>query len=153
VDEFKRKVDELAGLMAEFQLDEAKLEGDGWKVAFRARRASAPKTESHAAETHDEPLPTVAVVAPLPVEEEAEASGEPITSPMNGIYYSAASPTAPPFVREGDEVEEGQVIALIEAMKVFNEIVAPYDGTITRITARNSELVHADEPLMFIERT
>jgi acetyl-CoA carboxylase biotin carboxyl carrier protein len=69
---------------------------------------------------------------------------------MNGIYYAQSSPNAPPFVTEGDEVEDGQVVALIEAMKVFNEIVAPYDGRVTRIVAANNQLVQAGDPLLYL---
>lgn len=77
--------------------------------------------------------------------------GTPVNSPMNGIYYATPSPNTPPFVREGDTVNAGQVIGLIEAMKVFNEITAPLSGTIKKILVESGQLVQPGEPLMMIE--
>lgn len=152
--EIEARVEELAELMDEFQLAEAELEGDGWKVGFK-RRSAAPHPAPSAQAPHD-----AHQEADLAAHEAQEASsapaannepsGEPVLSPMNGIYYSTPSPNAPAFVHEGDQVEEGQVVALIEAMKVFNEIVAPHAGTITRIAAQNGQLVQVDEALLFI---
>ena len=82
---------------------------------------------------------------------QAEAPiGIPISSPMNGIYYGAQSPSAPPFVKEGDTVTAGQVVALIEAMKVFNEIIAPVSGTVRKVVAQSGQVVGPGEPLMYI---
>jgi acetyl-CoA carboxylase biotin carboxyl carrier protein len=69
---------------------------------------------------------------------------------MTGIYYSAPSPQSPQFVKVGDTVEAGQVVALIEAMKVFNEIVTPVSGTISAIKAESGQLVQPGEPLLFV---
>ncbi len=74
----------------------------------------------------------------------------PVNSPMTGIYYTAPSPSAPPFVKEGDTVTADQVVGLIEAMKVFNEIVAPISGTVLKLTAKNGDIVNPGEPLLYI---
>ncbi len=154
MDEFKARVRELADLMDEFDLAEAKLEGDGWKVAFRRSSASSvAPVSAHEGSAIAEHAPTDSAGQPsaqaAPVA--SEPAGTPLESPMNGIYYSSPSPNAPMFVHEGDEVEEGQVVALIEAMKVFNEIVAPADGRVTGIVAENAQLVQAGDVLMYIE--
>jgi acetyl-CoA carboxylase biotin carboxyl carrier protein len=69
---------------------------------------------------------------------------------MMGIYYNTPSPGSPPFVKEGEVVQSGQVVGLIEAMKVFNEIVAPTGGTVSKIVATNGQLVQVNDPLLFI---
>ncbi len=80
----------------------------------------------------------------------ATPTGIPVSSPMTGIYYASPSPQAPPFVKEGETVEAGQIVALIEAMKVFNEITAPMSGTVIRVVAANGNLVQPGEPLIYI---
>jgi acetyl-CoA carboxylase biotin carboxyl carrier protein len=137
--------------MADFELQEATLEGDGWKVAFRARSltpVSAIQGASGDAGNASNPHAVLThAAAPAP---EAEPVGTALFSPMNGIYYSQPSPHAPPFVKEGEEVQEGQVVALIEAMKVFNEIVAPFSGRVGKIIAKSGELVQPGDTLLYI---
>ena len=69
---------------------------------------------------------------------------------MTGIYYSAPNPGAAPFVKEGDHVTAGQVVGLIEAMKVFNEITSTISGVVTRMEAQDGRLVQPGEPLLYI---
>jgi len=95
------------------------------------------------------------VVAPAPVGQ-APAAGETavaeqletIVAPMVGTFYAAPRPGADPFVRVGDHVEPGQVVAIIEAMKVMNEIVAERAGTIVEILVENGQPVEYGQPLM-----
>jgi acetyl-CoA carboxylase biotin carboxyl carrier protein len=75
----------------------------------------------------------------------------PVLSPMTGVYYSTPSPTSPPFVHHGDIVHVGQVIALIEAMKVFNEIQSEVAGRVVEIVAINGDVVHRGDALMRVE--
>jgi biotin carboxyl carrier protein len=77
---------------------------------------------------------------------------EDIKSPLNGIFYRRPSPKEPCFVEVGDKVEEGQVIGLIEAMKVFNEIKAETSGIIKEIVAEDGGLVRVGDVLMRLER-
>jgi len=148
VGDIKEVTTQLAELMDEFRLEEAKLEGEGWKVAFRKNRAPKGATMMVAGGTHPEPaahedLASEAVIEARPV-------GTPVSSPMTGIFYSSPSPNAPMFVKEGETVTAGEVVGLIEAMKVFNEIHAPVSGTVDRIVAANGQLVNPGEPLIFI---
>jgi acetyl-CoA carboxylase biotin carboxyl carrier protein len=69
---------------------------------------------------------------------------------MTGIYYASPNPTSPPFVTEGEMVNMGQVVGLIEAMKVFNEIIAPVSGIVSKVVAKNGEVVNPGEPLLYI---
>ena len=74
-----------------------------------------------------------------------------VPAPMVGTYYSAASPTAKPFVQLGDDVKEGQVLCIIEAMKMMNQIEADRAGRITSIMARNGDPGEFGQPLFVVE--
>ncbi len=74
-----------------------------------------------------------------------------VTSPMVGVAYHSPEPGAPPFVSPGDQVKEGQTLMLIEAMKTFNPIPAPRDGTVSRVVAGDSAPVEYGEPLVILE--
>ena len=80
------------------------------------------------------PDPTVAVVAPL-----------------TGVFYSAASPDADPFVKVGDTLQPGQPVCIVEAMKVFNEIKAEVGGTVAAIVAKNGQLVQKGDALIRVQ--
>jgi acetyl-CoA carboxylase biotin carboxyl carrier protein len=82
--------------------------------------------------------------------EEKEA-GRAVKAPLVGTFYAAAEPGAEPYVREGQEVKKGEVIGLIEAMKIMNEIPAPCNGRVTKILAENGSFVAYDEVLLYIE--
>jgi len=74
-----------------------------------------------------------------------------VVAPLTGVYYAAPSPTSPPFVAVGDLVEVGQAVALVEAMKVFNEIQAEVAGRVTALVATNGNVVQKGDVLMRIE--
>src|SRR5947209_3681057 len=80
-----------------------------------------------------------------------EDRGVPILAPLTGVYYSSPSPDAPPFVSPGDPVQLGQVVALIEAMKVFNEIQAETTGRVTSLVATNGNVVQKGDVLLRVE--
>ncbi|MEQ9643719.1 MAG: acetyl-CoA carboxylase biotin carboxyl carrier protein [Alphaproteobacteria bacterium] len=104
------------------------------------------------------PAPVAAVAAPATAGngtgEAAEALAKhpgAVTSPMVGTAYRGPEPSAAPFVNVGDRVRQGDTVAIIEAMKTFNEIPAPKDGTITRILIDNGTPVEFGEVLAIIE--
>jgi acetyl-CoA carboxylase biotin carboxyl carrier protein len=76
-----------------------------------------------------------------------------VEAPMVGTFYRAASPTGEPYVREGDVVKEGQILCIIEAMKLMNEIEAKAAGRIVKILAENAQAVEYGQPLFLIEPT
>jgi acetyl-CoA carboxylase biotin carboxyl carrier protein len=84
-------------------------------------------------------------------QEQRGAQDVVIAAPLTGVYYAAASPTLPPFVAIGDVVEVGQVVALIEAMKVFNEIQAEVAGRVLAIVGKNGQVVQKGDVLLRIE--
>jgi acetyl-CoA carboxylase biotin carboxyl carrier protein len=79
-------------------------------------------------------------------------AGETIKAPMSGIFYRAPSPASPPYVREGSAVKEGQVICVIEAMKVFNEIKAEFDCVIEKVVPENGKPVEPNSDLFQVKR-
>ena len=74
-----------------------------------------------------------------------------VLSPMPGVFYSSQSPDKPPYVNEGDKVKSGQVICIIESMKIMNEIESEHSGVIKKILMNNSDPVEFNQPLFIIE--
>lgn len=77
--------------------------------------------------------------------------GETIKAPMSGIFYRAPTPSSPPYVREGDSVKEGQIICVIEAMKVFNEIKAESNFVIEKVLQENGKPVEPNGALFLVK--
>ncbi len=99
------------------------------------------------------PAPDGAALAP-PVREPAapaRPAGKTINAPLTGIFHRSPSPQAPPFVQAGNVVAVGDVIGLIEAMKLFNEVRSTAAGRVRRVAAENGELVRAHQPLVELE--
>ncbi len=84
-------------------------------------------------------------------EEELAAKGHTITSPLVGTFYSSPSPDAPSFVNVGDRVKKGQVIGIIEAMKLMNELESDFDGVIKEILVKDETVVEFGQPLFILE--
>jgi len=82
---------------------------------------------------------------------ETETGARAITSPMVGTFHRAAAPEAPAFVEAGDVVERGQVLCVIEAMKMMNEIEAEFRGRVVKVVVENGRPVEFGEPLFLIE--
>ena len=74
-----------------------------------------------------------------------------ILSPMPGVFYSSQSPDKPPYVKEGDTIKSGQVLCIIESMKIMNEIESEHNGVIKKILVNNSDPVEFTQPLYDIE--
>jgi biotin carboxyl carrier protein len=74
----------------------------------------------------------------------------PILSPLTGVYYLTPSPSAPPYVREGDAIERDQVVGLVEAMKIFNEIRSEVAGVVVKLLTQSGDLVQMHQPLMLV---
>lgn len=91
------------------------------------------------------------VVAPTKIAvENKTVTGNEMKSPLVGTFYSAASPEAEPFVKVGDTVKKGQVLGIIEAMKLMNEIECEFDGVIKEILVDNMDMVEYGQPLFII---
>lgn len=101
---------------------------------------------------HFEETAAVETAAVNVAEKKEEAvSGNIVKSPIVGTFYSAAAPDKPPFVKVGSKVKKGDVIMIIESMKLMNEVTSEFDGTVSKIMVKNGEAVEYDQPVMIIE--
>ena len=103
------------------------------------------------------PVPAAAPVsapadaeASAAVSAESEVKGKVVKSPLVGTFYAAPAEDADPFVKVGDSVKEGQVLAIVEAMKLMNEIESDFTGTVTEILVENGQAVEYGQPLFVI---
>ncbi len=137
----------LAELATEFDLAELELDAcGGVRVVRRSAGMAAPVAA---------PLPPPPVVHVAPVPEKAAKPAETgtlLTSPFVGTFYRAPAPEAPPFVEAGQAVRKGQVVCIVEAMKLMNEIESEFDGKILEILVKNAEHVEYGQPLFRIEK-
>jgi acetyl-CoA carboxylase biotin carboxyl carrier protein len=140
---------ELAELATEFDL--AELEIDACGGVRVVRRTGAPA----AAEPAVPPLPLPPTVHAAAVPEKSAKPAETgtlLTSPFVGTFYRAPAPEAPAFVEAGQTVRKGQVVCIVEAMKLMNEIESEFDGKILEILVKNAEHVEYGQPLFRIEK-
>jgi acetyl-CoA carboxylase biotin carboxyl carrier protein len=142
-------VDLLAPAFEASGLDELEMAVGELHVRLARPAAVAPAAPT-AAPPDVVPAPVAAPAAGTPFGE-PEAGRHHVTAPLTGVWYAAPSPGARPYVTEGAEVAAGQVIGLIEAMKLFNEIKADASGTITRVLAESGTLVKRTQPLLEID--
>jgi acetyl-CoA carboxylase biotin carboxyl carrier protein len=98
------------------------------------------------------PAAGAAAAAPAAAEGEAEMDGRhPIVAPLVGTFYRAPTPGAKPFVEEGDVVDEGQTVAIVEAMKLMNQVKADQGGRVAQILCTDGDWVEFEQPLMYLE--
>ena len=120
-------------------------------VTFLGRRfhvvKSSPAT-SVTPSTAANPAPTVATEVTAA---EESVTGDEVISPMPGTFYNSSSPEEDPFVKEGDKVNKGDTLCIIEAMKIMNEIEAEEGGVVRKILVGNGEPVEYNQPLFIID--
>jgi acetyl-CoA carboxylase biotin carboxyl carrier protein len=148
-DKPERDIDEdlvrqLAKLLDETGLTEIEYGRDGWHVRVSGRTQQ------------------VTTIDPAPAQSGGDTQATPddsvdvdltnaVTSPMVGVVFTSSDPETPPFIKVGDQVEEGQTLLLIEAMKVFNPITATKAGKVVQILITNGAPVEFGEPLLILE--
>ena len=147
-------IEMVAEIVSRLDLSEVEVEREGLRVRV-ARQLGNTQTFSVAAPAHQAPA---AVVAPPPAAVAAAPAAAPaadhsgaVKSPMVGTAYFRPSPDAKPFIEVGSKVKEGQKLLLIEAMKTFNEIVAPRGGTVTAILVEDGQPVEYGQSMLVIE--
>ena len=88
--------------------------------------------------------------APTAEKEADKVAGNVVTSPLVGTFYASSSPDAEPFIKVGDSVKKGQVLGIVEAMKLMNEIESDYDGTVKKILVSNEDVIEYGQPMFVI---
>lgn len=158
---YSASLKELKDLLAIFQesaIGELELEREGWKI--RLKKGSTEATVTHHTVAMPTPI-TAPMHHPAPVSTPAPASaieppaataGLPIASPMVGTFYRASDPDSAPFVQAGDTVSEGQVLCIIEAMKLMNEIKAEFRCKILQIAVENGQTIEFGQTLFLVEK-
>jgi acetyl-CoA carboxylase biotin carboxyl carrier protein len=141
----REALDEMLAIVREYDLDALTVR-TGDATYELVMRSDAPLV---AAAVPEAPPPAPApFVPPAPT---AAANTKKIVAPIIGVFYSAPSPGAEPFVNVGDRVAVGQVLCILEAMKLMNEITSDYAGVVRRILPENGALVSLGEEMFWIE--
>lgn len=139
-----QEIKALLELLQQYGLTEIEVEHGGSRVRLRREVAAPPPV------AHPSPAPVGA-----PAEQVARgAEARPfvtVEAPMVGTFYRAPSPDAEPYVREGDPIKEGQVICIIEAMKLMNEVESKVAGRVVKVLVENSQPVEYGQPLFLVE--
>jgi len=146
-----KEIKEMINLMNENNLSELELEKQGLKIRLRKG------TEGVVEKIVEVVSPKAALAATLQ-QVPAEQAAPPvpsktieIKSPMVGTFYAAPSPDAPPFVKSGDRIEVGQVVCIIEAMKLMNEIKSDVKGKVASVLIENADPVEFGQALFLVE--
>ncbi|QIX63119.1 acetyl-CoA carboxylase biotin carboxyl carrier protein [Hymenobacter lutimineralis] len=158
-----KELQDLIDFIAKSGLNKVNIETEEFKISVQrepstkvvssgvAMAAPAPAPAAPAPVAAPAPAPAAPSAPAAPAAEAAGGNYVPLKAPMIGTFYRSSSPDAPLFVQVGDLVEKGQVICIIEAMKLFNEIEAEHSGRIVKAMVENASPVEYDQPLFLIE--
>jgi acetyl-CoA carboxylase biotin carboxyl carrier protein len=137
------EIKQLLELLKDTDITELQVERDGSRLKIRRERFISSFEVT--------PPEKRAVTSEVTEEKEEAHKLETITSPIVGIFHRCPAPEAPPFVETGTPVKKGQVLCIVEAMKLMNEIESDVDGVIAKILVENGHPVEYGEPLFLIE--
>ena len=153
-----KELQELLDFIAKSGLNKVNIETEEFKISVQRDpntktvfSAAAPVAAAAPAPVAAAAAPAAALPAAPAVAEASAASHKALKAPMIGTFYRSNGPDSPAFVQVGDMVEKGQVICIIEAMKLFNEIEAEESGRIVKAMVENATPVEYDQPLFLIE--
>lgn len=145
---------QIKSLMKEFDestLSSIKINKEGFSIELEKATIATAVTAAPAvaAAPAAAAVPVATAAAPVAAE---EIAGDKILSPMVGTYYASPSPDSPVFVKEGDVIKKGQPLAILEAMKIMNELEAEFDCKILKILVEDGRPVEYDMPLFVVEK-
>jgi len=145
-----KEIREMISLMNENSLVELEIEKDGMRIRLK-KTGSGSETFTGPVVIEREKVPQQIIYGSKEVPERAAAKTVEIKAPMVGTFYRAPSPEAPPYVEAGQTIDTGQVICVIEAMKLMNEIKSEIKGKILEILVDNAEPVEFGQPIFLVE--
>lgn len=148
-------VEKLADIVKTKDLGEITI-ADGDKViTIKGKKCPPPVPVNSFVSPAFDPMPATlnaaAANAAPTVDTQYAHTGNIVKSPIVGTFYAAASPDKPPFVTVGQQVKKGDVLMIIESMKLMNEIQSEFDGKVADILVKNGDAVEYDQPIMIIE--
>jgi acetyl-CoA carboxylase biotin carboxyl carrier protein len=151
-----KQIQDLIRFVSKSGVNEVAIEQEGFKITIKTNQAPTYVNAAMPAEYHPAAMQAPVAAAPSaapPAEAAAVDNSKYITvrSPMIGTFYRSASPEKPLFVNVGDEITPGDVLCIIEAMKLFNEIESEVSGRVVKILADNASPVEYDQPLFLVE--
>lgn len=147
-------IEKLAKLVYQNDLSEISIEDEDRLITLKREKAVENIIQPVITAMPTTPSTTVTsqiVSAPKQTTAEKKETGRAITAPMVGTFYASPSPDEPPYVKEGDMVSKGQVVCIVEAMKLMNEIESEFSGKITKICVKNGDSVEIGQTLMYVE--
>lgn len=147
--EFEKMI-ELIKTVSDSNLTQFQIEEDGFKLSMKTNKQSKVVVQKQ--ESVPKEIQSVAMdeIKPAEQKEIKKAEGNVVKSPLVGTFYSASSPDSAPFVKVGDTVKKGQVLGIVEAMKLMNEIESEFDGVVKEIQIENEQVVEYGQPLFVI---
>lgn len=143
-----KEMKELIAAVSSANVDEFQYEDDDFSIRIAKKKAKIATVDAAVAGV---PVQTSAIMPEADADTEEVISGDEIKAPLVGTFYVAPSEGAEPFVSVGDKVKKGQVIGIVEAMKLMNEVESEYDGTVAAVLVENGEMVEYGQPLMIIQ--
>ena len=144
-------IEKLAKVLADNSLTEISLEDGEQAITLRNEVVGVTAAPVVAAAPVAQPQAAQPAQTSAPAEQKEVKKGKPLTSPMVGTFYSAPSPDADPFVKVGQTIKEGDVVCIVEAMKLMNEIESEFSGKIVEICVQDGQPVEFGQVLMYIE--
>ncbi|MDB4849808.1 acetyl-CoA carboxylase biotin carboxyl carrier protein [bacterium] len=148
-----RKVKKLMELLEESGMSEIEIK-EGEESVKISRYGNSPAPAQQPAQSFVQqqiPVSTSPSSQMASTPEQPQESGQSVTSPMVGTFYSAPSPTAKPFVSIGQKINQGDTVGIIEAMKIMNQIESDQSGTVVEILVKDGEAVEFGQPLIIVE--
>lgn len=146
------KIEQIAKIVSDNELSEITVSVGDCNLTIKGKKCPPappvmPVPMGITAPVQSAPAPTQTVAEPV----QQETDGNVVKSPIVGTFYQSPSPDKPPFVKVGDKVKKGDIIMIIESMKLMNEVQSEFDGTVEKILVSDGQPVEFDQPIMIIK--
>lgn len=154
-----KQIQDLVKFVAKSGVNEVSIEEQDFKITIKVNQEPTYVTANIPSQVQANPVaqvaaePAPAAQAPVAVQPAVDDTSKYLTikSPMIGTFYRSASPDKPSFVNVGDDIKSGDVVCIVEAMKLFNEIESEISGKIVKVLVDNAQPVEYDQPLYLVD--